>query len=124
MCPSAPAPGPPPRRLQPRSLFAPVCGLLFQKLPPRTAARAVGQLARFVLGSSLPGVAAELGVMASQAACYAPAAAERELLLPLLGRLEAELADMPPGACVCACACARVCECGGGGGGRQLMHHT
>ncbi|KAG2431096.1 hypothetical protein HXX76_009627 [Chlamydomonas incerta] len=78
-----------------RTLFSPMWQLLLHHSRPALRRRLVGRLAAFVLGGGAPGMDTELSIIATHAAGSAPRETLRVLLLPLLRKLEAEVAELP-----------------------------
>lgn len=69
--------------------------LLLHHARPSLRRRLVGRLAGFILGGGAPGMASELSIIATHAASAAPRETLRVLLLPLLRKLEADVAELP-----------------------------
>ncbi|KAG2489806.1 hypothetical protein HYH03_011755 [Edaphochlamys debaryana] len=77
-----------------RSLFGPLWQLLLHSARPSVRRALVQRLAAWALGGTHPGVAAEVAIIAANAAAAAPRETLRRLILPLLARVEAEAAEL------------------------------
>ncbi|KAK9792661.1 hypothetical protein WJX73_001340 [Symbiochloris irregularis] len=79
--------------LEKQSMFRPLFGLLFARLPRPLALQALKRIQRFVTSTTLPSVMREVSAMCQEAQAAGPKESMSELALPLLQHLKQELSS-------------------------------